>query len=135
MTRPNSESTNKAVIYCRSATTTSGVTRDNAKDYIPLSKQAAIGREFARSQGYDVTATFNDIISGNTRDRPGFNQLLEHLRISGQYSIIIADHSRLARSLDIYHELKTWLAAIGGVVQIAEAHQELPEWMVKHAAN
>lgn len=103
----------RAVIYAR-VSSTQQKTQGHG-----LESQTVRCREFARMKGYQVVETFCDDASGSLVDRPGMQAMLGFLkgyRREGMI-VLIDDISRLARSLEAHLQLRTAIAAVGGVLQ------------------
>ena len=84
---------NRAAIYAR----VSDKSQD-AEDKTSISEQTRDIEEYASSRGYDVTHRYQDVESGVSRTRPGFQRLQADAR-AGQFDIIISwKADRLARS-------------------------------------
>lgn len=113
-TKPKPETAlTKAVIYAR-VSSTQQKTQGHG-----LESQAVRCKDFARMKGYQVVETFHDDASGSLVERPGVQAMLAFLRSHRREShvVIIDDISRLARSLEAHLQLRTALAAAGGVLQ------------------
>lgn len=96
----------KAVIYCRTATTTTG------KPDLASHSQVTECREYAKDRGYEVTKVFFDCgVSGLSEERCGMKNMLAFLRKQKEaYAVIVTTHDRLARSLEIFGKFQKLFA-------------------------
>ena len=84
----------RAALYARYSVEKKGETRESIAD------QFRVCRELAAREGFDVTAQFKDAgISGGTKNRPGYQDLLTSAR-RREFDVIVAeDSSRLWRNM------------------------------------
>ncbi len=103
----------KAVIYCRTASSSQG-SNNNA-----ISNQELVSREFASREGYEIEKVFHDeAISGNAIARPGFDELLDFLRArKNKYLVIIYNKYCFARDMKVYSQLLNAIAESGGKLE------------------
>ena len=104
--------TRSAVIYCRVSSTKQAVEGSG------LSSQETRCREFARSRNLEVLEVFTDDISGKHRYRPGMTAMLAFLRQVRSLGIvvIIDDVSRLARDIQVHHEIRDAIKGAGATL-------------------
>jgi DNA invertase Pin-like site-specific DNA recombinase len=78
----------KVAIYCRVST------EDQNAD-----KQENICREYCEREKHEIIKVYKDIISGTSRSRPSFNQLLIDMRDKEFNCIMVTKLDRMGRSL------------------------------------
>lgn len=90
-----------AIIYCRTASSIG-----NRPDQAAL-EQEKLCREFAEKEGFEVTNVFFDLgVSGNSKDRHGFQALLNFLRQRPKpVAVLVSSVDRIARDLGVLQEL------------------------------
>ena len=115
MTKHESPTPQKAVIYCRVSSARQTKVGDG------LGSQETRCREYARARGYDVVGTYVDDISGSAINRRGMKAmlgfLLDNAKRDEKIAVIIDDISRLARNIDTHSQLRQAIAAAGGVLE------------------
>lgn len=97
----------RAIIYNRSAT------QDISSDKMAEHEDELVA--FAKQNGYEPVAIYNDIASGNTHPfkRHGFKKLAEHVRESKPDAIIVSDYARIGRRMDCFLTVHLWLQVNG----------------------
>jgi hypothetical protein len=86
----------RAALYTRAANS------ENAPER--LAEQERIVRQWAAQKNYEVVQVYSDIGSGNTDQRPGFQQLLSDARAKEFEVVVVTDLVRLFRSHSLlYH--------------------------------
>ncbi|MGE0108769.1 MAG: recombinase family protein [Bdellovibrionales bacterium] len=105
-----------AIIYCRTASTI-GSRPDQA-----ALEQEKLCRDFAETEGYEVTNVFFDLgVSGNSKDRHGFQALLNFLRQRPKpVTVLVSSVDRIARDLGVLQELVDKLTDMGAPLTIAD---------------
>ncbi len=90
-----------AVIYCRTASSI-GTKPDQA-----ALEQEKLCRDFAEKEGYEISNVFFDLgVSGNSKDRHGFQALLDFLRQRPKpVAVLVSSVDRIARDLGVLQEL------------------------------
>ncbi len=104
----------QAIIYCRVSSA------KQVRDGNGLGSQETRCREYAHYKNYQVVQVFSDDITGKSTNRPAMSELLSFLRQhkkNGDHVVIIDDISRFARNLRAHLELRSILAAAGGVLE------------------
>lgn len=105
------QTTQRAVIYCRSACIAPA-----QKEGDSIDPQLIRCREFAKHEGYEVCAVFKDEgVSGNVIDRPGMQAMLKFLdeHRSDNLTVIIDNPARLARGMEALISLRTEIDNVG----------------------
>lgn len=103
------ENNQKAVIYCRVASSSHGKSS--------LIAQETRCREYAKLEGYTVVEIFHEEgFSGNALDRPGINKMLVWLNENRTERpvIIVDDFTRIARDFTALNALNMAIAEAGG---------------------
>lgn len=103
----------KAVIYARVSS------EQQTKKGDGLKSQIATSRLYAERMGYDVVATFEDVVTGRVSDRDGMNAMLDYLqkhKAEGRICII-DDVSRMARNRVAHYKLRDKIIARGGFLE------------------
>lgn len=117
------ENKQKAVIYCRVASSIHGKSN--------LIAQEARCREYAASEGYELVYVFLDDFSGNVVNRPGINTMLAWLnenRMDEQPIVVLVDdYIRLARNHIVLDTLNKAITKAGGRLKSASPQQSLGE--------
>lgn len=111
---PLDHSTQKAVIYCRSATLHLQE-KDNAIDY---QKQRC--QDFAKSKGYTVTDCFYDYgVSGSSMDRPSLQKMLQFLNSANEknYIVLVDNINCLARSVQAHVQIMNAIHEAGATLE------------------
>ncbi|MDP2582290.1 recombinase family protein [Shimia thalassica] len=100
-------------IYCRVSSA------KQTSDGAGLSSQERSCREYAERQGYEVVEVFTDVISGKFSERPGMNDLLQHLRsVNGaDYVVVVDDITRFARDVSTHTELREKIMSCGAKIE------------------
>lgn len=103
----------KAVIYCRVASTLAG-TRSEA-----IASREARCREYAQREHYEIVRVFYDVGAGTTARRSGMDEMLAFLgkQRPERYVVIIDDISTLARSVEVFVQLRAALRDTGAVLE------------------
>ena len=73
-----------------------------------LNSQEATSRLYAARMGYEVVATFSDVVTGRVSDRDGMEAMLQYLKkhkAEGRI-VIIDDVSRMARGRGTHYKLR-----------------------------
>jgi site-specific DNA recombinase len=124
MMKPENLSPRKAVIYCRVGSATSGELPGK------FSAQETECREYARTCGYEVVATFTDLASGMRIERPGLHKLqtfLRNERGSASGTVVLAtDIDRVARGVGAFSTIRQALTSCGGVLEFSLCNQHRP---------
>ncbi|ODS24762.1 hypothetical protein AB835_01525 [Candidatus Endobugula sertula] len=110
---PLDHSTQKAVIYCRSALHLQE--KDNAVD-----SQKQRCQDFAKSKGYTVTDCFYDYgVSGISMDRPSLQKMLAFLETNKaeNYIVLVDDVSRLARNFETHLRIREAISELGAKLE------------------
>ncbi|MBL8496801.1 hypothetical protein ABF87_09175 [Nitrosomonas sp. JL21] len=105
------QTTQRAVIYCRSACIASA-----QKEGDSIDPQLTRCREFAKHEGYEICAVFKDEgVGGNVTQRPGIQSMLKYLKSHrrNNMTVIIDDPARLARGMEALISLRTKIANMG----------------------
>lgn len=106
------QATQKAVIYCRVAASST-----IQKDDSGIHSQLTHCREFARHKGYEVVEVFHDEgVSGNVTDRPGLQAMLRYLG-EHRYAhmvVLVNDIGRLARNVEMLSQVQSAIRAASG---------------------
>lgn len=103
----------KAIIYLR-------VSSDQQiKKGDGLNSQEATSRQYAARMGYDVVATFSDVVTGRVSDREGMEAMLDYLQKHKKEGriVIIDDVSRMARGREAHYRLRDRITARGGFIE------------------
>ena len=128
----NSQSARPAVVYSR-------VSSDKQqREGDGLRSQERACRDYAAREGFQVLASFQDVMSGKHASRPGLEQLLTFVRKHNKLHpvVIIDDISRLARDLMSYLILRNEIAEAGGELKSPKMNfsddptAQLPEKMM-----
>lgn len=108
----------KAIIYCRVSN------QKQVKEGDGLNSQDTRCREFAKSRGYEVIASYHEQgVSGKMLDRPKIKELLAFLTVNkGNYVVLIDDISRLARSIKAHIELRAAILKTGAKLDSPSVH-------------
>ena len=118
----------KAVIYHRSATTL-----QTPEDELFENTMSALQHYQIAEQVYELIKTYHDKrVSGNSTNRPAFNQMLDDLKANQDdepVSVIVLDLSHLARDEHILLTMRNKIIEAGG--RIASPDQNLHLNMMK----
>ncbi|GAA6212567.1 hypothetical protein NBRC116602_23080 [Hyphomicrobiales bacterium 4NK60-0047b] len=105
----------KAVIYHRSATTLQSL-----EDELFENTMSALQHYQIVEQGYELIKAYHDKgVSGNSTDRPAFNQMLDDLKANQDdepVSVIVSDLSHLARDEQILLTMRDKIIQAGGCI-------------------
>ena len=112
----------KAVIYLRSA-----ITLQSPEDELFENTMSALQHYQIVEQGYELIKAYHDKgVSGNSTNRPAFNQMLDDLKANQDdepVSVIVSDLSCLARDEQILLTMRDKIIEAGG--RIASPEQNL----------
>jgi DNA invertase Pin-like site-specific DNA recombinase len=101
-----SRSVKRGAMYIREST------KEQDKGYSPEKQRSAI-REYAANNGIKVVATYKDLMSGRTAERPEFQQMLADA-LAKKFDVVIVYHSsRFARNRSDASSLKKQLRKNG----------------------
>lgn len=69
-----------------------------------LADQEQIIRQWAVEKQHEIAQVYSDIASGNTDQRPGFQQLIAGARAKEFDVVVVADLTRLFRRFSLLHD-------------------------------
>ncbi len=101
----------QCLVYCRVSSP------KQVREGHGLESQESRCREYAKSKGYEVLATFHDEgLSGKLLDRPNMKAMLTFLRSYKQERLVVVidDISRLARDIGTHISLRSAISNAGG---------------------